>query len=289
MAVHGDDFTWCGLEEALLWIQALMKSWFEIKVRAMLGPDDKDDKEMILLGRRVRCLEFKVEWEADPNHRRKVLEHFGKDDGTRALNCNGEKNLKDEDGDEEELSKEEAKIYRGLAARFNFMSQDCPDLQFPIKPCSREMAKPTRGSWRHLKKVARCLMNVERIVWELELQNEPKFSHTVGDSDWGGNVKDRKPTSGGVWMLGSHCIKTWCASQGAFALSSAEAEFYAMVEAVTRAKGLLTLAKELGWGELSLVVHLGTDSQCSEEFCEPKRIGEDEAFRDSRFMATEGD
>ena len=132
--------------------------------------------------------------------------------------------------------REEAKVYRGLAARLNFMSQDCPDLQFPIKPCSREMAKPTRESWRHLKKVARYLRNVERVVWTFELQEEPRFSRTVGDSDWGGNVRDRKSTSGGVRMLGNHCIKTWCGSQGAFALSSAEARFYAMFEAVTRAK-----------------------------------------------------
>merc|ERR1712046_163593 len=54
----------------------------------------------------------------------------------------------------------------------------------------------------------------------------------LADSDWGGNVKDRKSTSGGVWMLGNHCIKTWSASQGPYALSSAEAEFYAMIEAV---------------------------------------------------------
>ena len=40
----------------------------------------------------------------------------------------------------------------------------------------------------------------------------------------------RKSTSGGVWMLGKHCIKTWSASQGAVALSSAEAEFYGMIE-----------------------------------------------------------
>ena len=60
---------------------------------------------------------------------------------------------------------------------------------------------------------------------------------------------DRKSTSGGLWMLGNHRIKTWSAAQGAFALSSAEAEFYAMIEGVTRAKGLLSLAKEMGfWG-----------------------------------------
>ena len=33
-----------------------MKSWFEVKVRAMLGPDDKDDKEVVLLGRIMRWL-----------------------------------------------------------------------------------------------------------------------------------------------------------------------------------------------------------------------------------------
>ena len=74
-------------------------------------------------------------------------------------------------------------------------------------------------------------------------------------------------------MLGKHCIKTWCASQGAFASSSAGAEFYAMVEAVTRAKGLLILAKEMGFEELSLVVHLGTDSNAANSFVNRRGLG----------------
>eukprot|EP00973_Karenia_brevis_P052267 7263933-Karenia_brevis.AAC.2 len=41
-------------------------------------------------------------------------------------------------------------------------------------------------------------------------------------------MRDRKSTSGGVWMLGSHCIKTLSASQGAYVLSGVEAELYAM-------------------------------------------------------------
>ncbi len=39
VVVHGDDFTFCGLEEDILWIQKLMATWFEIKVRGMLGSD----------------------------------------------------------------------------------------------------------------------------------------------------------------------------------------------------------------------------------------------------------
>ena len=153
------------------------------------------------------------------------------------------------------------------------MSQDCPDLQFPSKPCSREMAKPKRGAWRMLKKVARYLVKRERVVWEFRLQDEPRFSHLATDSDWGGNAKDRQSTSGGVWMLGNHCIKTWCATQGALALSSAEAEFYAMIEGVTRAKGLLSSAGEMGFVDLSNVVHFGTDSSAAKSFVSRRGLG----------------
>ena len=67
-------------------------------------------------------------------------------------------------------------------------------------------------------------------------------------------------------MLGGHCIKTWSASQGAYALSRAEAELYAMVEGVTRSKGLVSLARDLGFGEISEVIKLGTDSSAAKSF-----------------------
>ena len=54
VVVHGDDFTLCGLEEDLWWLKGLMESWYEIKVRAVLGGEEKDDKEVVILGRVVR-------------------------------------------------------------------------------------------------------------------------------------------------------------------------------------------------------------------------------------------
>ena len=53
------------------------------------------------------------------------------------------------------------------------------------------------------------------------------------------------------------------ATQGAYALSSAETELYGMVEGVTRAKGLVSLARELGFRGLSSTVRLGTDSSAA--------------------------
>ena len=107
------------------------------------------------------------------------------------MNNKDEQN-KVEEGDEEELDREESKVFRGVATRLKFMSLDCPDMEFPVKQCSREMAKPKRGSWKSFKKVARYLVGRTKVVWEFTWQEEAKLSYVLPDSDWGGNKRDRK-------------------------------------------------------------------------------------------------
>ena len=153
LAVHGDDFTFCGLEEDLFWIRDLMASWFDIKVRAILGPDKYDDKEVVILGRIVRYGSWGISYEADPRHRRLLMERFGLEEGSRGLASNGDKEDKMVDGDEDVLPLDGAKDFRANAARMNFLSLDCPDIQFPSKNCSREMSCPKVGSWKIFKKV----------------------------------------------------------------------------------------------------------------------------------------
>ena len=73
-------------------------------------------------------------------------------------------------------------------------------------------------------------------------------------------------------MIGKHCIKTWSTSQGAVALSSAEAEFYAMIEAVIRAKGVSHVMVELGF-EVEQELQLYTDSSAAKSFVSRKGLG----------------
>ena len=47
-------------------------------------------------------------------------------------------------------------------------------------------------------------------------------------------------------MLGKHLLRTWSAIQATIAFSSAEAEFYALVEGATRGIGLQAVLEELG-------------------------------------------
>ena len=93
------------------------------------------------------------------------------------------------------------------------------------------------------------------------------------DSDWAGDKGSRKSTPGGVIMWGSHCIKTWGSSQGAVALSSAEAEFYAMIEGVIKVKGVASVAEEVGFEIASMVVELGTDSSAAKSFVARQGLG----------------
>ena len=54
-----------------------MKTWFEIKVRAVLGPGVGDDKEVVILGWVIRWKPWGIEFEADPRHRQLLADYFG--------------------------------------------------------------------------------------------------------------------------------------------------------------------------------------------------------------------
>ena len=74
LVVHGDDFTFTGDDVSLRWVEEIMSQWYEVKVRARLGPGDQDDKEATLLGRIVRWEAWGISCEANPKHRESVLE-----------------------------------------------------------------------------------------------------------------------------------------------------------------------------------------------------------------------
>ena len=73
-------------------------------------------------------------------------------------------------------------------------------------------------------------------------------------------------------MVGRHCIKTWSSTQGAVALSSAEAEFYVMIEAIIRAKGVLNVMREIGFDPYDHI-QLFTDSSPAKSFVSRKGLG----------------
>ena len=74
-------------------------------------------------------------------------------------------------------------------------------------------------------------------------------------------------------MIGRHCIKTWSSTQGPLALSSAEAEYYSMVECVLKAKGIQGMMEELGMNFGNGEMILGTDSSAAKSFVARRGVG----------------
>ncbi len=75
--VHGDDFTFLGRDVDLKRMSKRMAEWYEIKVRALLGPEAGDDKEITILNRTVRWKKNEIEYEADRKDAVKIGEPVG--------------------------------------------------------------------------------------------------------------------------------------------------------------------------------------------------------------------
>ena len=272
VVVHGDDFTFTGSQLALEWVEKLMKSWYKVKVRAWLGPEEYDDKEATLLGRTIRWHEWGVSCESDPKYRAQVIESLGLQENSKSLTVTG---TKEEEYKEDGLPRilGDDREFRSIVASVNYMAIDQPDLQFACKEACREMAAPTPASWLKLKRIARYLLGREKVVWRYPWKTGHGGWKVYVDSDWAGDVRTRKSTSGGLIMLGEHCIRTWSITQGSPALSSCEAEYIALVDGASRALGLQAAAKELGIEVGDMVIEAATDSSAAKSYASRRGAG----------------
>ena len=125
---------------------------------------------------------------------------------------------------------------------------DRPDLQYATKEACREMSKPTLGGWARLKKIARYLVSVPRVVYEYSKTNaEIQYVDVYTDSDWAGCRRTRRSTSGGAAAIAGACVKSWSVTQATIALSSGEAEFNAITKGAAEGLAIQALARDLGW------------------------------------------
>ena len=125
--VHGDDFVFVGLDQDLDYVLGVLKAHYDLKDRGRLGSGPEDKREIDMLGRTIRWHEWGMTWEGDDRHKKSVMEYFGLDDGSATLTKNGYKDEGAEDSSAgQNLSHDEKRAYRMLAAKLNYMAQDNP-------------------------------------------------------------------------------------------------------------------------------------------------------------------
>ena len=82
------------------------------------------------------------------------------------------------------------------------------------------------------------------------------------DSDWAGDVNNRRSTSGGLILLGGHLIQHWSKLQSTISLSSGEAELNSSVKGVSECIGMYELWKEWHAGR-DIGIQLNVDSSAA--------------------------
>ena len=94
--------------------------------------------------------------------------------------------------------------------------------------------------------------------------------HSFGDSDFAGEVETRKSTSGGICNIGDHTVKSWSSTQSIIALSTAEAELYAINRNAATTLELQSLMSDLG---VSSDIRIFTDASIGKSIASRNGLG----------------
>ena len=145
------------------------------------------------------------------------------------------------------------------------------------------MANPIRGSWKRLRKAGRCLTGVVGVTWVVRSwRHDDKVNVDVHvDSDWA-KGPERKSTSGGMMMINGTVVKHWSRTQATRALSTAEAEYYAVVTGAAEGLGMQSMMADLG---VTTHVRVWTDSNAAKSDSVEKRSQKDSTCGVEVFVA----
>ena len=195
---------------------------------------------IVVLNREVKWTQRGLEYKHDARHVDVLVEEFNlsrckpistpvASGGPRGGGEKKEDDHEDAFGDRDGKVADWAAIsaYRSHVARANYIAQDRPDIGYAVCALCQEMAAPTIGALRRLKRLVRYLKGQRQWTQLFEFPDagpgsEPIRGHC--DLDWAGDQVTRRSTSAGCLMMNGTAAKHWVRKQKVISRSSAEAE-----------------------------------------------------------------
>ncbi|KAL0281595.1 UNVERIFIED_CONTAM: hypothetical protein PYX00_002534 [Menopon gallinae] len=166
------------------------------------------------------------------NYIEELIKKFGmenaKEIGTpMELNVKVSKEMSPKDENEREEMKH--KPYRELIGCLVYLSKATrPDIAFAAMTLGRYCNDPGKEHWTLAKRVLRYLKATPELG--IKYSRNVKQLEAFTDSDWAGNVDDRRSCSGNVLMLAGGPISWMSKLQSSVSLSTMEAEYVAIRE-----------------------------------------------------------
>jgi len=214
--------------------------------------------EMTDLGKMIYFLGIKVTQSAggifiyQKKYAREVLERFKMDD------CNpmqvpiipGTKLTRDGEGE-----KIDSTYYKQMIGSLMYMTATRPDLTYVVSLISRFMEAPTELHYQVVRKILRYLKGT--LDYGLFYKKKKSERHKLvgfSDSDYAGDVDDRKNTSGYVFLLNGATISLSSKKQTIVTLSTTEAEFIAAASCVCQGIWLRGILEEVKYTQQGLIM-----------------------------------
>jgi hypothetical protein len=181
-----------------------------------------------------------------------VLERFKMDD------CNpmqvpiipGTKLTRDGEGE-----KIDSTYYKQMIGSLMYMTATRPDLTYVVSLISRFMEAPTELHYQVVRKILRYLKGT--LDYGLFYKKKKSERHKLvgfSDSDYAGDVDDRKNTSGYVFLLNGATISLSSKKQTIVTLSTTEAEFIAAASCVCQGIWLRGILEEVKYTQQGLIM-----------------------------------
>ena len=184
-------------------------------------------------------------WIGQPTYTLNVLEKFGLKDAKPVTTpvCVGSKLTKAKEDDE--LVDES--LYQSAVGSLQYLStMTRPDITFAVSNVAKYSSKPTKEHWIAVKRILRYLKGSHNFGL-LYRKSDCDTSKCIGfsDSDWAGDLDDRRSTSGYIFQVGGTAVSWKSRKQSCVALSTAEAEYIALSQAAQEAIWLKQLNTDL--------------------------------------------
>ncbi|KAH9681187.1 hypothetical protein KPL71_026873 [Citrus sinensis] len=136
-------------------------------------------------------------------------------------------------------------FFKSLFGSLRYLTCTRPDIIYVVGLVSRYIENPKTTHFKAAKRILRYVKGTTNFGLLYSFSNDYKL---VGysDSDWGGDVDDRKSTTGFVFFIGDTAFTWMSKKQPIVTLSTCEAEYVAATSSVCHAIWLRNLLKDLG-------------------------------------------
>ena len=134
---------------------------------------------------------------------------------------------------EDQGSKVDQKLYRGMIGSLLYLTASRPDILFSVCLCARFQSDPRETHLTAVKRIFRYLKGTTNLGLLYKKSLDYKL---VGfcDADYAGDRIERKSTSGNCQFLGENLISWASKRQATIALSTAEAEYISAASCCTQ-------------------------------------------------------